>query len=113
MRLSVYGIRYAHSRRGEAWYTVKVDDVHGAVCMEACLRCTVDVASSVRFYIETLGLKLVEETPEASVLDAGDAFLIELRQGTPGQTAPVTLFPKVPLAEAIAIYALIRAFAGA
>lgn len=63
-----------------------------------------DVASAVRFYIETLGLKLVEETPQASVLDAGDSFLIELRVGTPGQSSPVTLFPKVPLAEAISIY---------
>jgi catechol 2,3-dioxygenase-like lactoylglutathione lyase family enzyme len=63
-----------------------------------------DLASAVRFYIETLGLKLVEERPEASVLDAGDAFLIELRTGTPGQAPPLTLFPKVPLAEAISIY---------
>lgn len=63
-----------------------------------------DVASAVRFYIETLGLKLVEETPEARVLDAGDEFLIELRAGTPAEGAPLTLFPKVPLAEAIAIY---------
>jgi catechol 2,3-dioxygenase-like lactoylglutathione lyase family enzyme len=63
-----------------------------------------DVAASVRFYIETLGLKLVEETGEASVLDAGEGFLIELRAGIPGNHPPVTLFPKVPLAEAIAIY---------
>ena len=63
-----------------------------------------DVASSVRFYIETLGLKLVEETAEASILDAGESFLIELRAGTPAQTQPLTLFPKVPLAEAISIY---------
>lgn len=63
-----------------------------------------DVATAVRFYIETLGLKLVEETPESKVLDAGEAFLVELRVGTPGQAPPLTLFPKVPLAEAIAIY---------
>lgn len=63
-----------------------------------------DVAASVRFYIETLGMKLVEEHADASILDAGESFLLELRAGTPGQNAPVTFFPKVPLAEAISIY---------
>lgn len=63
-----------------------------------------DVTASVRFYIETLGLKLVEQTAEASILDAGASFLLELRAGAPGQNTHVTLFPKVPLAEAISIY---------
>ena len=63
-----------------------------------------DVASAVRFYIETLGLKLVDQTAEACVLDAGASFLIELRVGTPAQGPALTLFPKVPLAEAISIY---------
>ena len=66
--------------------------------------CVKDVASAVRFYIETLGLKLVDQTAEASVLDAGESFLIELRVGTPAQGQVLTLFPKVPLAEAISIY---------
>lgn len=64
-----------------------------------------DVGRAVRFYIEDLGMKLVEERPDAFVLDAGDAFLLELRKGTPVKGAPpVTLFPKVPLAEARSIY---------
>lgn len=63
-----------------------------------------DVSASVRFYVETLGLKLVEQTAEACVLDAGEAFLLELRAGAPGHDTHVTLFPKVPLAEAISIY---------
>lgn len=66
--------------------------------------CVKDVASSVRFYIETLGLKLVDQTADSSVLDAGESFLIELRQGTPVTGQVLTLFPKVPLAEAISIY---------
>lgn len=63
-----------------------------------------DVNRAARFYIETLGMKLVEEHADASIIDAGDAFLIELRQGTPGKACAVTLFPKVPLAEARSIY---------
>lgn len=63
-----------------------------------------DVGRAVRFYIEDLGMKLVEEKADASVLDAGDDFLIELKKGAPIKAAPVTLFPKVPLAEARSIF---------
>ncbi len=69
-----------------------------------------DVPRAVRFYIETLGMKLVEEQPDGtSVIDAGEGFHIALRQsggGAPGASpAPVVLlYPKVPLDEAIAIY---------
>lgn len=63
-----------------------------------------NVGEAVRFYIETLGMKLVEERAGSSILDAGDDFLIELRPGTPGAAVPITFFAKVPLAEAIAIY---------
>lgn len=65
-----------------------------------------DVARSVRFYIETLGMKLAEEAPGSAVIDAGEGFLLELSEHT-GKTkgsAQVTLFSKVPIAEAIAIY---------
>jgi catechol 2,3-dioxygenase-like lactoylglutathione lyase family enzyme len=38
-----------------------------------------DVAKSVRFYIETLGMKLVEELgPGLAIIDAGDGFHIAL-----------------------------------
>jgi len=78
-----------------------------------------DVGRAVRFYVETLGMKLVEEhgEPEASraVIDAGDDFRIALHasparaggsaEGGRGALAPsIGLFPKVPIAEAIAIY---------
>ena len=63
-----------------------------------------DVGRSVRFYIETLGMKLVKEHSDAALIDAGDSFLIELRKGVEKIGAPVTLFPKVPLAEARSIY---------
>lgn len=62
-----------------------------------------DVGHAVRFYVETLGMKLVEETSDASVIDAGDGFLIELRAGAPRATS-VNFFPKVPIDEAIAIF---------
>lgn len=71
-----------------------------------------DASASVRFYIETLGMKLVASREGSEVIDAGDGFLLELKNGTLQQPplrgeAPVplvTLYAKVPLAEAIAIY---------
>jgi catechol 2,3-dioxygenase-like lactoylglutathione lyase family enzyme len=67
-----------------------------------------DVAHAVRFYVETLGMKLVREEADGSaVIDAGDGFLIELRrgEGRVSASAPsVVVYPKVPIEEAIAIY---------
>jgi catechol 2,3-dioxygenase-like lactoylglutathione lyase family enzyme len=66
-----------------------------------------DVGRSVRFYIETLGMKLVEEGADGSmVIDAGEGFHIALRQGkaTTAAPGPVLLYPKVPIDEAIAIF---------
>ncbi len=62
------------------------------------------VASAVRFYIETLGMKLVEERPVESIIDAGEGFLLALRASTEKLRGGVELHAKVPLAEAIAIY---------
>jgi catechol 2,3-dioxygenase-like lactoylglutathione lyase family enzyme len=72
-----------------------------------------DVDKAVRFYVETLGMKLVEEAlahvPRWAVIDAGEGFRIALHEGGAvegrGAFAPaVGLYPKVPIAEAIAIY---------
>ena len=69
-----------------------------------------DVGRSVRFYVETLGMKLVEEAGGGwAVIDAGEGFRIALHEGGSvegrGASAPsVGLYPKVPIAEAIAIY---------
>jgi hypothetical protein len=68
-----------------------------------------DVGASVRFYVETLGMKLVEERADGSaVVDAGEGLRIGLRAGkrAGGQTDDVllTLLVKVPLADAVAIY---------
>jgi len=67
-----------------------------------------DVERAVRFYVETLGMKLVEEQPDGTyVIDAGEGFHLALRKGdAPGATsgATVLLHPKVPIDEAIAIY---------
>jgi catechol 2,3-dioxygenase-like lactoylglutathione lyase family enzyme len=76
----------------------------GAVVLEVA-----DVSRAVRFYIETLGMKLVAELSDASsIIDAGDGFHLELRSGaTGGPSSPraqVTLYTKVPLEEAVAIY---------
>ena len=66
-----------------------------------------NVAEAVRFYVETLGLKLVDEHDEASAtIDAGDGFLIMLVAGrrptNPTQRA-LTLYSKVALADCVAV----------
>lgn len=72
-----------------------------------------DVGRAVRFYVETLGMKLVEEAGTGwAVIDAGEGFRIGLHEGSapaPGEGrgafAPsIGLYPKVPIREAIAIY---------
>ncbi len=67
-----------------------------------------DVGRAVRFYVETLGMKLVEERPDGSVvLDAGEGFRVGLQKSTreaPGTSGTgVTFFPKIPIDEAIAV----------
>lgn len=65
-----------------------------------------DVSQAVRFYVETLGMKLVEERPGDAVIDCGEGFLIELAQTPGGEhrgAVAVGLRPKIPLAEARSI----------
>jgi len=68
-----------------------------------------DAGVAVRFYIETLGMKLIAERPDGHIIDAGDGFLVRLQTDarSPRGEAPVplvTFFAKVPLAEALAIF---------
>src|SRR4051812_19344428 len=71
-----------------------------------------DMERAVRFYVETMGMKLVEEAEAGwAVIDAGDGFRVGLARivdGTPpeGRSAfapSVGFYPKVPIREAIAI----------
>ena len=67
-----------------------------------------DVGASVRFYVETLGMKLVEEGGAGyAVIDAGEGFRIALHAGGAAKavkgTPKVGLYPKMPIAQAIAI----------
>jgi len=68
-----------------------------------------DVPRAVRFYVETLGMKLVEQAGRGwAVIDAGDGFRIGLHEGGGvegrGAFAPsIGFYPKVPIAEAIKI----------
>ncbi len=66
-----------------------------------------DVASAVRFWIETLGMKLVEEEKGYAVIDAGEGFRVALHAGGAAPAAKgspkVGLYPKMPIEEAIAI----------
>jgi catechol 2,3-dioxygenase-like lactoylglutathione lyase family enzyme len=67
-----------------------------------------DLDRAVRFYVETLGMKLVDEpAPGRAVIDAGEGFHLGLLQSDASAAAPVAavgLYPKVPLAEAVAIF---------
>lgn len=69
-----------------------------------------DVERAVRFYVETLGMKLVEGGGnDWAVVDAGDGFRIGLQpgalEGGRGAFAPaIGLNAKVPIKEAIAIF---------
>jgi catechol 2,3-dioxygenase-like lactoylglutathione lyase family enzyme len=67
-----------------------------------------DVGTAVRFYVESLGLKLVEEREGRAIVDAGDGFRIALSttgaRGPRESGAGITLYPKLPLDEALAIF---------
>lgn len=65
---------------------------------------------AVRFYVETLGMKLVEEAPAWALIDAGDGLRIGLSvapsedpSGPVAANRWIGLYPKIPLDEAIAI----------
>jgi len=64
---------------------------------------------AVRFYVETLDMKLVEDGGSGlAVIDGGDGFLIGLHESSATErrgasAASVGLYPKVPLHEAVAI----------
>jgi catechol 2,3-dioxygenase-like lactoylglutathione lyase family enzyme len=75
-----------------------------------------DVDRAVRFYVETLGMKLVEEGGKHwAVIDAGDGFRIGLHPSPPSPPSPtpeggrgafapsIGFNAKVPIREAIAI----------
>lgn len=66
-----------------------------------------DVAHAVRFYVETLGMKLVDESSDRAVIDCGDDFLLELARsssgGGAGGACAVGLRPKIPVEQAVAI----------
>jgi len=60
-----------------------------------------DVGASVRFYVETLGMKLVEEAEGNAVIDCGDGFLLSLTQAE----RAVVLKTKMTMDESKAILA--------
>lgn len=60
-----------------------------------------DISTAIRFYVETLGMKLVEESRKAMVVDAGEGFRFSLEVGT--ARGALVFHPKIPLLEAIEI----------
>ena len=61
-----------------------------------------NVDSAVRFYIETLGMKLVEESATTAMLDAGEGFRISLETGV--ARGHVVFHPKLPLLQVKEIF---------
>lgn len=61
-----------------------------------------NVESAVRFYIETLGMKLVEQTDKSALIDTGDGFRISLETGN--SHGHVVLHPKLSISEVKAIF---------
>jgi catechol 2,3-dioxygenase-like lactoylglutathione lyase family enzyme len=61
-----------------------------------------DLGASVRFYVETLGMKLVDLSEAAAVIDCGEGFLIALTT-SPGGRPAVGLRPKMPLEQSRSI----------
>lgn len=64
-----------------------------------------DVAASIRFYVETLGMKFVEgNETEFAIVDAGNGFRIGLERAPQRKPASEVVFhTKMPLEEAVAI----------
>lgn len=64
-----------------------------------------DIGTSVRFYVETLGMKLAEQAETRAVIDAGDGFAVVLQRGRAGATTGdgamrVGFGAKLPLGDA-------------
>jgi catechol 2,3-dioxygenase-like lactoylglutathione lyase family enzyme len=65
-----------------------------------------DLDRAVRFYVETLGMKLVEEADGRAVIDAGDGFRIALVKSPSGEhrgAVAVGLRPKMEMTQSLAI----------
>jgi catechol 2,3-dioxygenase-like lactoylglutathione lyase family enzyme len=63
-----------------------------------------DASRGVRFFVETLGMKLVSQNGDEAVIDAGDGFVLAVVQGEPrGGATRVGFGAKLPLDEAVAI----------
>jgi catechol 2,3-dioxygenase-like lactoylglutathione lyase family enzyme len=61
-----------------------------------------DLAAGVRFYVEELGMKLVEERSGAAVIDAGDGLRVVLSPAA--ARASVIFYTKLAIEEAVAIF---------
>ncbi|MFO0665162.1 MAG: hypothetical protein U0174_14505 [Polyangiaceae bacterium] len=63
-----------------------------------------NLGRAVRFYVETMGMKLARENALFARIDAGEGFSFDVVKGAPVLNAPLSLFARGDLDETVAIY---------
>ena len=63
-----------------------------------------NLTRAVRFYVETMGMKLAAENALGARIDAGDGLRFQLVQDGPVLLSPLSLFARGDLDETRAIY---------
>lgn len=63
-----------------------------------------NLSRAIRFYVETMGMKLAVESALSARMDAGDGFMFELVKDGPTVTTPLCLIARGDLEETRAIY---------
>lgn len=63
-----------------------------------------NLSRAIRFYVETMGMKLSAEAPLHARLDAGEGFTFELLKDGPKVTTPLCFLARGDLDETVAIY---------
>jgi catechol 2,3-dioxygenase-like lactoylglutathione lyase family enzyme len=62
-----------------------------------------DLGREVRFFVETLGAKLVDLAGDQAQIDLGDDFVVTLTTAT-GKTTPITFFARGDFEETLSVY---------
>jgi|GEM_PF-6072734 len=75
----------------------------GAASTETATLSVGDLGREVRFFVETLGAKLVDLQGDRALIDVGDDFVVTLTTDA-GQTTPITFFARGDFEETLGVY---------